>query len=65
MLVFPCENTHAMCLDCFRLYCETKLNDRAFTQSADVGYTLGCPGKSESLLVCDGAGGERRGVGLG
>lgn len=51
VLVFPCENTHAMCLDCFRLYCETKLNDRAFTQSADVGYTLGCPAGCPDSLI--------------
>ncbi|XP_048577722.1 E3 ubiquitin-protein ligase parkin isoform X2 [Nematostella vectensis] len=48
VLVFPCEVGHAICLDCFEIYCTTKLNDRQFIQHRDHGYTLPCPGDTES-----------------
>ncbi|XP_068757054.1 E3 ubiquitin-protein ligase parkin-like isoform X2 [Montipora capricornis] len=44
VLVFPCPDKHAMCLDCFGTYCTVKLNDRQFVQTNDHGYTLPCPG---------------------
>ena len=44
VLVFPCVTGHALCLDCFRTYCITKLNSRAFTHLDDIGYSLECPG---------------------
>ena len=47
-IVFPCAHHHVICLDCFRLYCATKLNDRQFVETRDVGYTLACPG----ILMC-------------
>lgn len=33
-----------MCMDCFRTYGITKLNDRQFVETRDAGYTLACPG---------------------
>ncbi|XP_067049537.1 E3 ubiquitin-protein ligase parkin-like isoform X2 [Acropora muricata] len=47
VLLFPCPDRHAMCLDCFEIYCTTKLNDRQFIHDTDLGYTLSCPGNSE------------------
>ena len=44
VLVFPCADGHAVCLDCFEIYCTTKLNDRQFVQNDAHGYTLPCPG---------------------
>lgn len=46
VLVFPCADGHAVCLDCFEVYCTTKLNDRQFVHSESYGYTLPCPGSS-------------------
>ena len=51
ILVFPCQDTHAMCLDCFEMYCTTKLNDRQFVQHESYGYTLPCPGSSGEITV--------------
>ncbi|XP_078375582.1 E3 ubiquitin-protein ligase parkin-like [Oculina patagonica] len=48
VLVFPCADGHAVCLDCFEIYCTTKLNDRQFVHSETYGYTLPCPGNSGS-----------------
>jgi len=48
VLVFPCVDGHAVCLDCFEIYCTTKLNDRQFVQSDAHGYTLPCPGSLDS-----------------
>ncbi|KXJ11382.1 E3 ubiquitin-protein ligase parkin [Exaiptasia diaphana] len=48
VLVFPCDVGHAMCLECFGMYCETRLNDRQFVQNENIGYTLPCPGDTDS-----------------
>ena len=50
VLVFPCTDGHAVCLECFQIYCTTKLNDRQFVQHRQFGYTLPCPGASGMLL---------------
>lgn len=50
VLVFPCPDGHAVCLDCFEVYCTTKLNDRQFVHSDTYGYTLPCPGSSGKIL---------------
>ncbi|XP_042188906.1 E3 ubiquitin-protein ligase parkin isoform X2 [Callorhinchus milii] len=42
VLVFPCADCHVICLDCFRLYCMTRLNDRQFIHDPQLGYTLPC-----------------------
>ena len=39
-----------MCLDCFEIYCTTKLNERQFVHNAELGYTLPCPGNSGELF---------------
>ena len=58
VLVFPCEEEdgHAICLDCFKAYCENRLNERAFISTEEHGYTLGCPGRRtlESYLSSEG-----------
>ena len=51
ILVFPCQDKHAICLDCFEMYCTTKLNDRQFVQHESYGYTLPCPGSSGEITV--------------
>lgn len=48
VLVFPCADGHAVCLECFAIYSITKLNDRQFVHSKTYGYTLPCPGSSGS-----------------
>ncbi|KAK3748802.1 hypothetical protein QZH41_016024, partial [Actinostola sp. cb2023] len=50
VLVFPCDVGHAICLECFGLYCTTRLNDRQFVQTEDYGYTLPCPGNTGRQL---------------
>ncbi|XP_066552571.1 E3 ubiquitin-protein ligase parkin isoform X2 [Amia ocellicauda] len=42
VLVYQCASRHAICLDCFRLYCVTRLNDRQFIHDAQIGYSLPC-----------------------
>ena len=44
VLVFQCEETHVICVDCFARYVESKLNQRQFVLSGEIGYTLSCPG---------------------
>jgi parkin len=43
VFVFPCEEGHVTCLDCFRQYCTTRLRERQFWQHPEYGYTLACP----------------------
>ena len=42
--MFPCELSHVMCLHCFMTYCTVRLQERAFVQNQQYGYTLPCPG---------------------
>ena len=44
VLVFQCQETHVICVDCFARYVESKLNQRQFILSGEIGYTLSCPG---------------------
>ncbi|XP_044727247.1 E3 ubiquitin-protein ligase parkin isoform X1 [Chrysoperla carnea] len=43
VLVFPCEQNHVTCIDCFRQYCGSRLRDRQFWPHDTLGYTLECP----------------------
>lgn len=44
VLVFPCPNIgHTTCLDCFILYCVSRLQERQFISHEIYGYTLPCP----------------------
>lgn len=59
VLVFQCAERHVICLECFHMYCVTRLNERQFIQEPLVGYSLPCAGKHtlsvhqcEWLLVC-------------
>lgn len=51
VLVFPCEAGHTSCLDCFKLYCTSRLNDRQFISHETYGYTLGCPVGCENSFI--------------
>ncbi|XP_046391849.1 E3 ubiquitin-protein ligase parkin isoform X1 [Ischnura elegans] len=53
VLVFPCEQGHVTCLDCFRAYCISRLKERRFEFHPLHGcYTLPCPaGCPDSLLT--------------
>ncbi|XP_058512660.1 E3 ubiquitin-protein ligase parkin isoform X2 [Ochotona princeps] len=44
VLVFQCNHRHVICLDCFHLYCVTRLNDRQFVHDPQLGYSLPCVG---------------------
>ncbi|XP_037673605.1 formin-like protein 16 [Choloepus didactylus] len=44
VLVFQCSSRHVICLDCFHLYCVTRLNDRQFVLDPQLGYSLSCVG---------------------
>nr|KAF6341890.1 parkin RBR E3 ubiquitin protein ligase [Myotis myotis] len=48
VLVFQCNHRHVICLDCFHLYCVTRLNDRQFVHDPQLGYSLPCVGKSRA-----------------
>ncbi|XP_069792248.1 E3 ubiquitin-protein ligase parkin [Narcine bancroftii] len=51
VLVFPCVDRHVICLDCFHLYCVTRLNDRQFIYDTELGYSLPCvAGCPDSLI---------------
>ncbi|XP_033861240.2 E3 ubiquitin-protein ligase parkin isoform X1 [Acipenser ruthenus] len=51
VLVFQCLDRHVICLDCFHLYCVTRLNDRQFVHDPQIGYSLPCAvGCPDSLL---------------
>lgn len=43
VIVFECEASHVMCIDCFITYCLSKLSERQFTHDPELGYTLPCP----------------------
>ncbi|XP_065183386.1 E3 ubiquitin-protein ligase parkin-like [Sycon ciliatum] len=42
IVVFPCDNNHVMCLECFNTYGITKLNDRSYVDRPR-GYSISCP----------------------
>ncbi|KAI4582602.1 hypothetical protein MJG53_009153 [Ovis ammon polii x Ovis aries] len=44
VLVFQCAHRHVICLECFHLYCVTRLNDRQFVHDSQLGYSLPCVG---------------------
>ncbi|XP_054920862.2 E3 ubiquitin-protein ligase parkin isoform X1 [Dermacentor andersoni] len=49
VLVFKCA--HVICLDCFRAYCQSRLDERGFVQHPNLGWTLPCPvGCAHSLI---------------
>lgn len=49
--VFTCVDSHLLCLECFILYCTTRLNERQFVQDVVLGYTLPCPASCENSLI--------------
>lgn len=51
ILVFQCNCRHVICLDCFHLYCVTRLNDRQFVHDPQLGYSLPCVGKSPTCAA--------------
>ncbi|XP_066228612.1 E3 ubiquitin-protein ligase parkin [Saccopteryx leptura] len=51
VLVFQCSDRHVICLDCFHLYCVTRLNDRQFTHDAQLGYSLPCVAGCPNSLI--------------
>ncbi|ODN04682.1 E3 ubiquitin-protein ligase parkin [Orchesella cincta] len=51
--VFTCENAHSTCVDCFKQYALTKINQRDYVQDSVIGYTLGCPALCENSLLRD------------
>uniref|UniRef100_A0A671K2E8 E3 ubiquitin-protein ligase parkin n=1 Tax=Sinocyclocheilus anshuiensis TaxID=1608454 RepID=A0A671K2E8_9TELE len=51
VLVFQCAERHVICLECFHLYCVTRLNERQFTQEPLVGYSLPCAAGCPDSLI--------------
>ncbi|XP_033838043.1 E3 ubiquitin-protein ligase parkin [Periophthalmus magnuspinnatus] len=51
VVVFPCVARHVICLDCFRGYAQTRLNERQFVYHQELGYTLPCPAGCEDSLI--------------
>ncbi|KAG7255257.1 hypothetical protein CRUP_013260, partial [Coryphaenoides rupestris] len=51
VLVFECADRHVICLDCFRGYCLTRLNDRQFVHHPLIGYSLPCAAGCPDSLV--------------
>ncbi|XP_028459352.1 E3 ubiquitin-protein ligase parkin [Perca flavescens] len=51
VVVFQCLERHVICLDCFRGYCQTRLNERQFVYDPVIGYSLPCAaGCADSLI---------------
>uniref|UniRef100_A0AAA9TQT1 E3 ubiquitin-protein ligase parkin n=2 Tax=Bos TaxID=9903 RepID=A0AAA9TQT1_BOVIN len=51
VLVFQCTHRHVICLDCFHLYCVTRLNDRQFVHDPQLGYSLPCVAGCPNSLI--------------
>ncbi|KAM5228755.1 E3 ubiquitin-protein ligase parkin [Ctenodactylus gundi] len=51
VLVFQCNHRHVICLDCFHLYCVTRLNDRQFVHDPQLGYSLPCVAGCPNSLI--------------
>nr|XP_058939495.1 E3 ubiquitin-protein ligase parkin isoform X6 [Kogia breviceps] len=51
VLVFQCNYRHVICLDCFHLYCVTRLNDRQFVHDPQLGYSLPCVAGCPNSLI--------------
>ncbi|KAL7029840.1 hypothetical protein ACKWTF_006390 [Chironomus riparius] len=51
VLVFPCVAGHTSCLDCFKLYCISRLQERQFISHREFGYTLACPVNCENSFI--------------
>ncbi|KAG9275103.1 E3 ubiquitin-protein ligase parkin [Astyanax mexicanus] len=51
VLVAQCAERHVICLDCFHLYCVTRLNDRQFIFDPVVGYSLPCAAGCPDSLI--------------
>lgn len=51
VLVFQCSDRHVICLDCFRRYCQTRLNERQFVYDPVIGYSLPCAAGCEDSLI--------------
>ncbi|XP_054553935.1 E3 ubiquitin-protein ligase parkin isoform X2 [Talpa occidentalis] len=51
VLVFQCSDRHVICLDCFHLYCVTRLNDRQFLHDPELGYSLPCVAGCRNSLI--------------
>ncbi|XP_049455987.1 E3 ubiquitin-protein ligase parkin [Epinephelus fuscoguttatus] len=51
VLVFQCSERHVICLDCFRRYCQTRLNERQFVHHPVIGYSLPCAAGCVDSLI--------------
>lgn len=51
VLVAQCADRHVICLDCFHLYCVTRLNERQFIHHPLIGYSLPCAAGCPDSLI--------------
>ncbi|OQR76021.1 E3 ubiquitin-protein ligase parkin-like [Tropilaelaps mercedesae] len=53
IVVFPCESSHVICIECFANYCMSRLNERKFVATDQFGYTLACPVNCPNSFIKD------------
>ncbi|XP_053357343.1 E3 ubiquitin-protein ligase parkin isoform X2 [Clarias gariepinus] len=51
VLVAQCAERHVICLDCFHMYCVSRLNERQFIHDPAVGYSLPCAARCPDSLI--------------
>ncbi|CAG05127.1 unnamed protein product, partial [Tetraodon nigroviridis] len=51
VLVFQCLERHVICLECFRHYCQVRVNERQFVYDAAIGYSLPCAAGCTNSLI--------------
>ncbi|XP_062386462.1 E3 ubiquitin-protein ligase parkin-like [Sardina pilchardus] len=51
VLVSQCSDRHVICLECFHMYCVTRLNERQFIHTPEIGYSLPCAAGCPDSLI--------------
>lgn len=51
VFVYPCDDGHVTCLECFCEYAVSRLRERRFTFDYNLGYTLPCPAGCPNSLI--------------
>lgn len=51
VFVYPCDDGHVTCLECFCEYAISRLRERRFVFDKSFGYTLPCPAGCPNSLI--------------
>ncbi|VVC31989.1 E3 ubiquitin-protein ligase parkin,Ubiquitin-related domain,IBR domain,Ubiquitin domain [Cinara cedri] len=51
VFVYPCEDYHVTCLECFCNYAIVRLRERQFVLDENLGYTISCPAGCPNSLI--------------